>query len=149
MSNPTPLITTELVRLGVGAPDRDGVIALGASALAQAGRLRDEDRYAAAVREREAATSTAIGFDIATPHAKTDAVEVTSIAFLRLSEPVVWSGQDTVDVVIQLAVTEADRNDAHLRLLASLSRKLVHRDFRDQLRSAQTPQAIVDLLGDV
>ncbi|WP_162616400.1 PTS sugar transporter subunit IIA [Xylanimonas allomyrinae] len=143
------LITPDLVLLGATADDRDTAIRVAASRLSRAGRLTDEHAYVQAVLEREAATSTAVGFGIATPHAKTDAVARTSIAVLRLSTAVRWSGEDDVDLVVQLAVTEADRSDEHLRILAALARRLVHADFRAQLRGTPTAQGVVDLLDGI
>jgi PTS system fructose-specific IIA component/PTS system nitrogen regulatory IIA component len=53
-----------------------------------------------------------------------------------------------VGLVFLLAVPEECQGDQHLKIIAGLSRKLVHQEFRETLAHATSDQEIVDLLND-
>lgn len=69
------VITTDLICLDVEAESKEDVIRLLAEKLDKAGRLNDKDEYIAEVFKREETYATGVGFSVATPHAKTDAVK--------------------------------------------------------------------------
>lgn len=64
------LMSKEIVMFDVDAKDRDEVINLIADAMDKDGRLIDKEGYVADVMKREAGSSTAVGFSVATPHSK-------------------------------------------------------------------------------
>ena len=47
-----------------------------------------------------------------------------------------------VKVVLLLAVRESETAGEHLRVLASLSRRLMHEDFRARIEAEDDPQAL-------
>ncbi len=143
------MITKDLVCFDVTASNKEDIIRLLAEKMNGASYINDLETYIEAVMEREKDFSTSVGFGIATPHAKTDAVKRTCIAFARLKEDLQWDESDKVNLIIQLAVTNEDATDTHLRILASISRKLVHKEFRDKLISAKTQEEIVELFGEM
>ena len=63
-------MSKEIVMFDVDAKDRDEVINLIADAMDKDGRLIDKEGYVADVLAREASSSTAVGFSVATPHSK-------------------------------------------------------------------------------
>lgn len=87
-------------------------------------------------KEREGEASTGFGGGIAIPHSKTDDVSAPTVLFARLSQPVEWNSIDDkpVKTVISILVPSG-ANSEHLRLLSSLSRKLVHPEFVELLNS--------------
>ena len=140
------LMSASTVVLDAACKTKEDVVALMADAMDADGRLVDRDAYVGAVFQREEEFSTAIGFGVATPHAKTDAVRVASLGFVRLAEPMPWDGEE-VSMVFQIAVPMADAGDRHLQIMAQVSRHLIHEDFRQRLASAQTPEEVVALMG--
>ena len=101
----------------------------------------------AALMEREQAGSTGVGGGVALPHAHLAGLERLTAVFLRLEEPVAFDAVDNrpVDLVFAL-LAPADAGAEHLQALAKVSRLLRHRDVREQLRQAQTADAIYALL---
>ena len=95
-------------------------------------------------------TTTGIGFGIAIPHGKSPHVKETTVAFGRLTKQVDWQSLDgeNVGLVFLLAVPEDCQGDQHLKIIAGLSRKLVHQEFRNTLQQATSDQEIVNLLTD-
>lgn len=144
------VITADLVDLAIEGNKRDEVIQTLAQRINEAGRLHDYEGYYSSVIEREALTSTGIGFGIAIPHGKSPHVKETTVAFGRLNNDVEWQSLDggLVNIVFLLAVPEACQGDQHLRIIAGLSRKLIHDDFREKLHTANCENDIVDLISE-
>jgi PTS system fructose-specific IIA component/PTS system nitrogen regulatory IIA component len=76
-------------------------------------------------------------------------VKETTVAFGRLTNYLDWQSLDgqEVGLVFLLAVPEECKGDQHLKIIASLSRKLIHQDFRETLQNAKTKEEIVNLLN--
>ena len=142
------VITTDLICLDVEAESKEDVIRLLAEKLDKAGRLNDKDEYIAEVFKREETYATGVGFSVATPHAKTDAVKTASVAFARLKKAIHWDDEDDVTMIFHLAVPCTGAGDLHLQILAALSRKLIYDEFRDQIAAAASAEEILALIGD-
>lgn len=99
----------------------------------------------AAIWQREAIFSTALGFAIALPHCKSPAVTSSSVSVMRLASPLAWNEEVSVSLVIMLAVSEQEKGD-HMKIFSRLARKLMHGDFRQQLLEGNNPQAVAELL---
>lgn len=143
------LINEQLVCFDVDAKNREEVIAFIGEKLDAEGRLEDKAEYIKAVLDRESSSSTAIGFSVATPHAKTDAAKTPSLAFARLKNPIDWDGEEEASIIFQIAIPAKDKGERHLQILAALSRKLIHADFREKLMKATEASQILELIGEV
>ncbi|WP_312978749.1 fructose-specific PTS transporter subunit EIIC [Corynebacterium sp.] len=109
-------------------------------------RLSEAEVVEAALA-REAQSTTAVGNGVAIPHARSAAVGVPTLAFGRLQTPVEWDAPDSepVDLVFLIAVPD-DAGKQHLKVLAKLARALMKDDFRESLRSAPSPDDVVNLV---
>lgn len=123
------LMDKNLVLFDVEASAKEEVIGLIADAMDKGGRLLDKEGYLADVLKREASSTTAVGFLVATPHAKSAHVKEPSLAFLRLKTPIQWDNDEEVQMVFQIGVPSPGQGDRHLEILAQLFRQLVHEDF--------------------
>ena len=143
----TSLITTELVILDADqGTESSAVIRALAAAIAEQGRANSADGLAAAAIAREEKTPTGVPGGIAIPHARTEAVTEPSLAMARLNPPVDFGAKDgPADLVFMIAAPEGAGKD-HLKLLSTLARSLVKKDFVASLRTAATEQEIVDLV---
>ncbi|MCH4170384.1 MAG: PTS sugar transporter subunit IIA [Lactobacillus sp.] len=143
------IVTKDIINLDLKTQDKNDAIRQLGQLLNNAGRLNDLEGYVQNVIERETLTTTGIGFGIAIPHGKTDAVKDISVAVARLHDPIDWASLDggKVDLIFQLAVPESSKGDEHLRLLSALSRNLIHEDFRNTIRTSQTAQEVIDLIS--
>lgn len=110
------------------------------------GRLSETEVVEAALA-REAQSTTAVGNGVAIPHARSAAVGVPTLAFGRLQTPVEWDAPDSepVGLVFLIAVPD-DAGKQHLKVLAKLARALMKDDFRESLRSAPSPDDVVNLV---
>ncbi len=141
------LITPELVTLDQDlGSDKSAVIAHLARAVVSAGRATSyEDLYADAMA-REGKTATGVPGGIAIPHCRSAAVTRPSLAMARIHPPVGWGAKDgPADIVFFIAAPEG-ADQEHLQLLAKLARSLIRKDFTASLRSAGSPEQIVELV---
>ena len=142
------LIDESIVIFDLEAESKVEVISKLAKKMHEQERITNLDGYIKAVLEREDSFSTAVGFGVATPHAKTDCAKCASVAFARLKHPIKWDDED-VSIIFQLAVPQKDAGERHLIILASLARKLMHEEFREQIMSATNPKEILELIGEI
>ena len=139
------ITNVNLVALDMDATDRWGAIDTLADLIEADGRLTDKNSYVQAVRAREEETGgTAMEMGIAIPHAKSAGVSAPGVAFGRTREPIDF-GEEKADLVFLIAAPEGEHN-LHVTVLSQLARRLVHERFRTALRSASTPEEVVDLM---
>lgn len=142
------LIGPELVSLELEASDRRQAIESLAGLLAAEGRLGDVDAFVEAVMAREEETGgTGMESGIAIPHAKSAAVKRASLAFGRSASGVDFGSEDgtPADLIFLIAAPEG-ADDLHVRLLSRLARRLIHESFRQALRQAEAPEAVIDII---
>lgn len=101
-----------------------------------------------AVLAREEEISTSIGFDIAMPHGKSDAVLQPFVAFLRTKEDIHWdeASDETVRLVFLIAVPSENTDNMHLKFISQISRKLLDDEFRETLLSEDDRNKVYELL---
>ncbi|HEX2285727.1 MAG TPA: fructose-specific PTS transporter subunit EIIC, partial [Mycobacterium sp.] len=128
--------------------DKQAVISRLVNSLADAGRTHDADGLLAAAMAREEQSATGLPGGIAIPHCRSPHVDTASISFARLNPPVDFGAPDgPADLAFLIAAPEA--GGEHMKLLTSLARALVRKDFVESLRTASTPDEVVELVGSV
>lgn len=144
------LCAEALVRLGSTSRTRDEAIRELVDLLHLAGRTDDPDGVEDAIWRREDTCSTGVGFGVAIPHCRSRHVSVDSIALLGFERGVDWEALDgePVGMAILVALSEASEGDAHLRMIAALSRRLMDDEYRERLRAAVTPAEAVARMGE-
>ncbi len=145
-----PIITSDLVALDVDAgPDKQNVIELLAGRMAAAGRATNRDGLIEAALARESQSATGLPGGIAIPHCRSPHVDDPTIAFARLAPAVPFGAPDgPADLAFLIAAPESGGAE-HMKLLSSLARALVRKDFVEQLRAAGTDAEVVALVEGV
>ena len=144
------IINADLVLLDVDAgSEKQAVIGSLVNRLADAGRTSDTDGLIAAAMAREEQSATGLPGGIAIPHCRSPYVDTASIGFARLKPAVDFGAPDgPADLAFLIAAPEAGGAE-HMKLLSSLARALVRKDFVESLRNASTPDEVVDLVDGV
>ena len=141
------LITPQLVTLDVDlGTSREGVIRALAQKVVDAGRATDVDALYADAWAREQKTDTGIPGGIAIPHCRSTSVLEPTFAMARPNPKVDFGALDGPADLIFLIAAPDGADQAHLKLLSKLARSLIKPDFVNALRSAPTPEAIVELV---
>ncbi len=150
MSSSLPVITTDLVLLDADAgADKQAVIARIAGLLAGVGRTTDADGLIAAAMAREARSATGLPGGIAIPHCRSPYVDTPTIGFARLQPKVDFGAPDgPADLVFLIAAPDSGGAE-QMKLLSSLARALVRKEFVASLRSAGTAGDLVALVEGV
>ncbi len=119
-------------------------------------RVNDKDLYERDVKERESVIPTYVGYGIGLPHARTAGVDEAFVVYARLRNEVAWGQEEEekADQVFLIGVPENKEGDQasgnlHLKILAMLSRKLVHEEFRNALKDAKTTDEIYSVLKQI
>jgi PTS system fructose-specific IIC component len=144
------ITTAELVALDVDAGgDKEAVIGLLADLVNGAGRTSDRDGLVAAALAREGQSATGLPGGIAIPHCRSPHVDTATIAFARLAPKVDFGAPDgPADLAFLIAAPESGGSE-HMKLLSSLARALVRKEFVASLRAAESADQIVALVEDV
>ncbi|TPG35146.1 PTS fructose transporter subunit IIABC [Mycolicibacterium hodleri] len=144
------IITTELVAIDVDAGgDKEAVIGLLAARLADAGRSSDGAGLVAAAMAREAQSATGLPGGIAIPHCRSPYVDQATIGFARLSPAVDFGAPDgPADLAFLIAAPDSGGAE-HMKLLSSLARALVRKEFVESLRNAGSAAEVVALVEGV
>lgn len=149
MSN---LINENLINLQLRSTKKEDVIKELAQLIHAEERLISYDEYISEVFDREKKSSTGIGIGIAIPHGKCEAVKLPTLAFGRNNNGIEWEALDgePVKIVFLLAVPcVGEECNEHLRILASISRRLLHEEFTNSLHNCNSKTEIIGLLSSV
>lgn len=141
----TTVLTTERIVLNGTARTRDEAIAEAARLLEAAGAVTTE--YEAAMRERESLVSTFMGNGLAIPHGTNEAKEqilASAMTVVRYDEPIDWDGNP-----VRVVAAIAGKDGGHMAVLSSLALVFSDDSAVEQLLAAESPQQVLDLLGDV
>ncbi|BAN47384.1 phosphoenolpyruvate--protein phosphotransferase [Metapseudomonas resinovorans] len=136
-------LTAGQISMGLVAADKAGALRMLAERLEGDGLVAAG--YLAGLEAREAQGSTFLGQGVAIPHGTPetrDLVFDTGVRLLQFPEGVDWGGGQ----IVYLAIGIAAKSDEHLRLLQLLTRALGDADLGGELRRAQTPEQILQLL---
>ena len=98
---------------------------------------------------RERLGATGLGHGVAIPHGRVKNTDHILGAFIKLKSGVDFDAIDNqpVDLLFALLVPE-ESTDEHLQVLAALASMFNDESFRETLRHATTPEALLALIND-
>lgn len=139
------VLSKDLMKFELQATKKEDAIKELIELMAAGGKLLDKDVYEKAVFDREASFSTGIGFNVAIPHAKSDAVKEPAIAFAKSTTGLDFDSADKqpAHLFFLIAIPSAQAGDVHVKLLSQISRKLMHQSVRDELMKANSYEEVV------
>lgn len=138
------------VKLDLTSNTKEGVIKELVEILDDCGVVTDFDGLVDDVLVRESLSSTGIGLRIGLPHAKSAYISKPSIAFGRSKAGIDFDSMDQEKAhLFFLICMPAEGYNLHLKVLAMLSRSLIQESFREALETADSVEAIMQLLDQV
>jgi len=145
----TKILNENLIQLNMKARTKDEAIQELTECLYKEGNVSDPVAFTKDVYIRESEGKTGLGNHIAIPQRKSDAVQVTSIAFGRTENELVWETPDDepVQVVILFAVRNADKTTLHLKLLSQVAMALADDDTLAKLLVTKDKREVIQLLS--
>ncbi|PRC43765.1 PTS lactose transporter subunit IIC, partial [Mycobacterium sp. ITM-2017-0098] len=145
-----PIISRDLVLLDAAVDGgKQAVITRLVDVLAAAGRTSDPQGLVGAAMAREEQSATGLPGGIAIPHCRSPYVDTPTIGFARLKPGVDFGAPDgPADLAFLIAAPDSGGQE-HMKLLSSLARALVRKDFVESLRTAATVDEVVSLVEGV
>jgi len=144
------LLEEPLITMDLKVKEKGKVIEELVQLLVNAGKITSpqaKKEILQALLQREALTSTGIGYGVAIPHAKTDAVSDVLMAFGRSKEGVDFEALDGQPVYLFfLVVAATDRTNEYLKLLAAIASLLKSESVRKALQEAKTAKEVLELI---
>ena len=129
-----------------------GTATTSAEAIDEAGRIlvatgavtAEYPRY---MHDREVLVSTYMGNFLAIPHGTNegkDTVLASALSFVRYDNPIDWGGNP-----VRFVVGIAGKDGGHMDVLSSIALIFSDEEQVDRLLVAETPEEVLELLGDV
>lgn len=129
-----------------------GTAKTSAEAIDEAGRIlvatgavtAEYPRY---MHDREVLVSTYMGNFLAIPHGTNegkDTVLASALSFVRYDDPIDWGGNP-----VRFVVGIAGKDGGHMDVLSSIALIFSDEEQVDRLLVAETPEEVLELLGDV
>jgi fructose-specific phosphotransferase system IIA component len=141
------LITPAAIDLKSAAKLREEAITELVDLLRVTGRVKSPEDLEDAIWAREETYATDMGFGFAIPHCKTEAVTSSSLAVIRLSQPIFWSEKSESPVSLILLLAMRPDAASHLQVFAKLARRLMNEEFRNTLMSLSHEEQFVQFLS--
>lgn len=145
------LLSKEQVILNDHLSAKEPVIRMIAEKATELGLSDDCEELIASFMEREALGITGMGGGIAIPHAKSSSVKRVAVIIVKSETPIVWESfdEEPVYIAIALMVPKENPDNVHLKVLSSLTRKLVNEQFKKSLFNANTQNQIMALFENI
>lgn len=145
------MIDEKLIFIGLEYTEKTSLLNFCYKKLKELDYISDISEFADEIKKREEIMPTSVGFGVAIPHGRCTAVKRSFIVFIKSSEPFFWNRDDSEksDLIFMIGVPEGDNaGNMHLRILSSISKKLMHDEFRDALRNG-TDKEVYQLLNEI
>ncbi len=142
----TDLLQRESIAVGVKPTDKKEAIDRLVSLHKECGNLIDAEKYKQEIYKREAIDLTAVGMEIAVPHAKTDAVRTPALAAITVPDGVDFGAPDGKPCKLIFMIAATTDGNAYLDVLSRLMQLLVDQEFTAKLKAAKTADEFLDII---
>lgn len=141
-------ISSKNIVMDLNARTKDEAIKQLSLILKKNGNVSDSNSFYKDVLKRESMTTTGIGNNIAIPHGKSSSVTDTTMLFAKNKVPLEWNSLDgsKVNIIFLMAVSPDAIGNAHLKMLAKLSGKLMDDDFVSAIKEAKTTDRVLEII---
>ncbi len=110
------------------------------------GNLKNTAVYKEGILKREEMGTTAIGMEIAIPHAKSDAVKSPALTAITVADGVDYGAPDGNLCKLLFMIAATTDGDVHLEVLARLMQMLMDEEFTAKLKSAKTADEFLSII---
>ena len=144
----TDLLKKEGVRIGSAPADKAEAIEQLIALHEACGSLSDPAAFREGILAREAMGTTAIGMEIAIPHAKSAAVKAPALTAMTVPAGVDYGSPDGLPAKLLFMIAATQDGDVHLEVLARMMQLLMDMELTGKLKEAESPEAFLALLDE-
>lgn len=142
----TDLLKQSAIELNVSAASKQAAIDKLVSLHDKSGNLVNAAEYKKGILAREEMGTTAVGMEVAIPHAKNTAVKAPALAAITVPKGVDYDAPDGQPCKLLFMIAATTDGDVHLEVLARLMQLLMHEDFTAKLKAAKTPKEFISII---
>ena len=142
----TDLLKKQSIALGVSAKDKGEAIDKLVELHEKSGNLSNAAAYKEGILAREQMGTTAIGMEVAIPHAKSEAVKAPALSAITVPAGVDYDSPDGQPCKLIFMIAATLDGDVHLEVLARLMQMLMHEDFTAKLKAAKSPDEFLKII---
>lgn len=142
----TDLLKKEGIRLDTAPADKAEAIEMLVALHEKCGNLNDTAAYREGILAREAMGTTAIGMEIAIPHAKSAAVKAPALTAMTVPAGVDYGSPDGMPAKLLFMIAATTDGDVHMEVLARMMQLLMDMDLTEKLKNAKTPEEFLSLI---
>lgn len=143
----------DLIVLNFSVKDKKDFLLAASDYLYELGYIEDVLLFFKMIVQREQEYSTAIGKNIAIPHCLNGSVKKNFVAYFRLEDEIKWPSEvvddDNVKHVFVIGVKDGNKDNIHLKILAKLSRNILHEEFEKKVLYEKDSNKIFTFLENV
>lgn len=143
------LLRMDRIKLNLEAQSKNNALREVAALLRDTGALADYDVFLREIFERERLSNTALGHEVAIPHARTEQCQEIVVAVGRSATGIDFEAKDGVPVrLIFLIGTPKRMVTEYLKVVGNLARLLRHDELRQRLLEVEDAQSFIQVLAD-
>ena len=142
----TDLLKKQSIALSVSVKDKSEAIDTLVDLHTRSGNLNDAAVYKEGILAREQMGTTAIGMEVAIPHAKSEAVKAPALSAITVPNGVDYGAPDGQPCKLIFMIAATLDGDVHLEVLARLMQMLMHEDFTAKLKAAKTADEFMKII---
>ncbi len=142
----TDLLKKEGISLGVSVKDKRDAIDTLVALHDKCGNLKDAAAYKEGILKREEMGTTAIGMEVAIPHAKSEAVKAPALTAITVPGGVNYDAPDGADCKLIFMIAATLDGDVHLEVLARMMQMLMDPDFTGKLKAASSADEFLRII---
>lgn len=140
------LLKPTSIKLGLQVSSKDEAIDIMVDLQDSAGNLSNKQEYKAGILKREAGGSTAVGMNIAIPHAKSDAVKQPGLVAITVPKGVDYNSPEGDLSKLLFMIAAPSDGDVHLEVLSRLMTMLMDKEFSTQLMNAKSAKEFLSII---
>ena len=141
------LLSPETIKLDLQAKDKVAALREVAELLARSKYVSNFEAFFNEILQRERVSNTALGHDVAIPHARTDQCSEILVAVGRSRDGIDFEAKDGQPVrLIFLIGTPKQMVTDYLRVVGNLARLLRQDDLRQRLLDAPDPAGFIKII---
>ena len=142
------LLKKQGITLGAAPKSKQDAIDILVKLHESCGNLSDTAAYKKGILAREDMGTTAIGMEVAIPHAKSEAVKAPALTAITVPNGVDYDSPDGAPVKLIFMIAATLDGDVHLEVLARLMQMLMHEDFTAKLKAAKSATEFLKIIDD-
>lgn len=144
----TDLLKREGISLGVKPKNKGEAIETLVALHEKCGNLSDTAAYKQGILAREEMGTTAIGMEVAIPHAKSEAVKAPALTAITVPAGVDYGAPDGAPCKLIFMIAATTDGDVHLEVLARMMQMLMDESFTAKLKAAKTPDEFLRIIDE-